>query len=109
MKVATTRITPILGLALALAGAWVARAAPRNYVLPEETATLADGPHLDVVQGNCASCHSAEYISTQPRGLPDPRAFWTAEVAKMRHAYGAPVDEADVPKIVEYLVQIYGK
>ena len=109
MKATTMRIAPILCLASALAGAWVVRAAPRGSALPEETATLADGPHLDVVRGNCVSCHSAEYITTQPRGLADPRAFWAAEVAKMRHAYGAPVDEADVPKIVEYLVQVYGE
>ncbi len=109
MTYATRRIVPALGLALALAGAWVAQAAPRSYALPEETATLADGPHLDVVQGSCASCHSAEYITTQPRGLANPRAFWTAEVTKMQRAYGAPVDDADVPKIVDYLVQAYGK
>jgi len=44
---------------------------------------------------------SSDYISTQPRGLVDPRAFWTAEVTKMQHAYGAPVEDADVAKIVE--------
>lgn len=105
MNVATMRIIP----ALALAGAWSAQAAPRSYALPEETATLADGPHLDMVQGNCVSCHSAEYISTQPRRLANPRAFWTAEVTKMQKAYGAPVADADLPAIVDYLVQAYGK
>ncbi len=109
MTYATRRIIPLLSVALAIAGAWVAQAAPRSYALPEETATLADGPHLDVVHGNCAACHSAEYITTQPRGLANPRAFWTAEVTKMQKAYGAPVDDADVPKIVDYLVQTYGK
>ncbi len=109
MTYATTRIIPALGLALALAGVWAAQAAPRSYALPDETAMLADGPHLDVVQGNCAACHSAEYITTQPRSLANPRAFWTAEVTKMQKAYGAPVDDADVPKIVDYLVHAYGK
>lgn len=103
----TIRITA--ALALALAGVWAARAAPRSYALPEETATLADGPHLDTVQGNCVACHSAEYISTQPRGLTNPKAFWTAEVTKMQKAYGAPVADTDVPAIVDYLVQTYGK
>ena len=96
-------------LALVFAGAWAAQAAPRRYVLPEETAKLADGPHLELVQGNCVACHSSEYISTQPRGLANPAAFWTAEVVKMQRAYGAPVADADVPAIVEYLVQTYGK
>ncbi len=58
---------------------------------------------------NCVACHSADYISTQPRGLRDPAAFWSAEVAKMRHVYGAPVDEADVNAIVDYLVAAYGR
>ena len=86
-----------------------AQAAPRSYALPEETAELAPGPHLETVQGNCGACHSSEYISTQPRGLRDPRAFWTAEVTKMQKAYGAPVADANVPAIVEYLVSTYGK
>ena len=94
---------------LALVGlSAAAQAAPRSYTLPEETATLAAGPKLETVQGNCAACHSAEYISTQPRNLADPRGFWTAEVTKMRKAYGAPVADADVPAIVDYLVETYG-
>ena len=77
--------------------------------MPEETAALAPGPNLELVQGNCAACHSSEYISTQPRGLPDPRAFWSGEVVKMKKAYGAPIEDADVTKIVEYLVATYGR
>jgi sulfite dehydrogenase (cytochrome) subunit B len=94
-------------LALVLVSA-AAHAEPRAYTLPEETATLAAGPHLETMQENCASCHSAEYISTQPRNLANPRAFWMAEVVKMQKAYGAPVADADVPAIVDYLVQTYG-
>ncbi|MGZ5904214.1 MAG: cytochrome c, partial [Reyranella sp.] len=29
------------------------------------------------------------------------------EVTKMIKVYGAPIDEADVPKIVDYLTQTY--
>ena len=94
-----------LGLLLSVG----AVAGPRVYTLPEETAELASGPHLETVQGNCGACHSSEYISTQPRNLANPRAFWTAEVAKMQRAYGAPVADADVPAIVDYLVATYGK
>ncbi len=86
-----------------------ALAAPRTYTLPEETAALAPGPNQDAALKNCGACHSSVYISTQPRGLPNPRAFWQAEVVKMRAAYGAPIDEADIPKIVDYLVATYGK
>jgi len=95
----------ILGVMLAMG----AQAAPRSYVLPDETAVLAPGPNLETVQGNCGSCHSSEYISTQPRTFTNPRAFWTAEVTKMQHAYGAHVDDAEVAKIVDYLVAAYGK
>jgi hypothetical protein len=34
---------------------------------------------------------------------------WEATVAKMVNAMGAPVPKDDVPKIVEYLNQQYGK
>ncbi len=98
----------ILTLSLAIL-ATSAVAAPVRYQLPDETAELAPGPDHDVVAGNCASCHSAEYISTQPRDLPNPTAFWTAEVVKMQKAYGAPIDDADIGKIVAYLVASYGK
>lgn len=96
-------------LAAALLWTAAAQAAPRNYELPDETATLAPGPNEDLAAQNCSSCHSAEYISTQPRHLPNPAAFWQAEVTKMKAAYGAPLEAADMAKIVEYLVQTYGQ
>jgi len=102
-----TRTLTAAALGLLLASS--TQAAPRNYTLPEETAELAPGPNLEIVQGNCGACHSSEYISTQPRTFTNPRAFWTAEVTKMQHAYGAPVADADVPAIVDYLVATYGK
>lgn len=95
--------------ALAVGLAMTAAAKPVQYDLPEETVEFAPGPGLDVVQANCVACHSADYISTQPRNLPDPGAFWTAEVNKMRHSYGAPVAEPDVQAIVAYLVATYGR
>ena len=102
----TLRLTAVpLGMMLAMG----AQAAPRSYALLEETAELAPGPNLETVQGNCGSCHSSEYISTQPRTFTNPRAFWMSEVVKMQKAYGAPVEDADVTKIVDYLVTIYGK
>ena len=99
------RHRPLAVLLLLAAPAW---AAPQTYALPEETATLQKGPNLDLVQQNCAACHSADYISTQPRTFKDPHAFWQAEVVKMSKAYGAPIDQADIPKIVDYLTKTYG-
>ena len=100
------RYAPLLALAgcLLLASA---QAAPVSYTLPEETAAFKPGPNLDVVKANCAACHSADYVQTQPRGEKFKKDFWQAEVTKMIKVYGAPIDDADVPRIVEYLTATY--
>ena len=85
----------------------LAKAQPVSYNLPEETAAFKPGPNLEVVQNNCTACHSADYIKTQPQGPKFKKDFWHAEVMKMIKVYGAPIDEADVDKIVEYLSQTY--
>ena len=82
-------------------------AVPISYALPEETAAFRPGPNLDTVQTNCTGCHSADYIQTQPRGPKYKKDFWQAEVTKMIKLYGAPIDEADVPRIVDYLASTY--
>lgn len=96
-------LAPLLAAAIAGLSLGPVSAAPVNYKLPEETAALMPGPNLDVVQNNCTACHSADYINTQPRGPKFKKDFWQAEVTKMVKVYGAPIDDADVPKIVEYL------
>ena len=98
----------ILAAALAAEPALAATAMPVTYDMPEETLELAPGPGREAA-AVCAACHSVDYIATQPRGLRDPAAFWTAEVAKMRHSYGAPIEAADMPAIVDYLVAAYGQ
>ena len=82
-------------------------ASPISYELPPETAAFRPGPGVEVVMNNCTGCHSADYIATQPRGPNYKENFWKAEVNKMIKSYGAPIDEADVPKIVEYLSEEY--
>jgi mono/diheme cytochrome c family protein len=91
------------GVALAVS----VNAKPLTYELPGETAAFKPGPNLEVVQGNCGSCHSADYVLTQPQGEKFKKAFWEAEVTKMIKTYGAPINDADVPKIVEYLSATY--
>jgi len=88
-------------------GVVAATAAPVNYTLPEETAAFKPGPNLEVVQNNCTACHSADYIKTQPQGEKFKKDFWQAEVTKMIKVYGAPIEDADVGKIVEYLAATY--
>ena len=61
---------------------------------------MFEGPGADVVNANCLSCHSAGMVLTQPRVT---RVVWQGEVEKMRNTYKAPVDEKDVPAIVDYL------
>jgi sulfite dehydrogenase (cytochrome) subunit B len=84
-----------------------ATAAPVSYTLPDETAAFKPGPNLEVVQNNCTACHSADYINTQPRGPTFKKDFWQAEVTKMIKVYGAPIDDADAAKIVDYLAATY--
>ena len=83
-------------------------AKPLTYQLPEETTAFKPGPNLDAAQGNCGACHSADYVLTQPPQAPDKKkGFWETEVTKMIKVYGAPINQADVPKIVEYLSTSY--
>jgi mono/diheme cytochrome c family protein len=102
-------LLPLAVIATAILGAGLAAVSAKTitYTLPDETAAFKPGPNLDVVQGNCGACHSADYITTQPQGPAFKKTFWEAEVTKMIKIYAAPIDEADVPKIVDYLVQTY--
>lgn len=68
--------------------------------LPVDDAAYPDGPHADVINANCTSCHSASMALTQPALSADQ---WKATVTKMRETYKAPVAEKDVPAIVAYL------
>jgi sulfite dehydrogenase (cytochrome) subunit B len=93
--------------ALAALSLGATNAAPRAYTLPKETSAFRPGPNLEVVQNNCTACHSADYINIQPRGPKFKKDFWQAEVMKMIKVYGAPIDEADIGKIVDYLTAAY--
>jgi len=100
------RILPAL-VVIAGLGFAAASAAPVGYKLPAETAAFKPGAGLEAVQGNCTACHSADYIKTQPRGEKFKKDFWAAEVTKMIKVYGAPIGDADVGKIVDYLTANY--
>ena len=68
-------------------------------------------PDMPVAQGRdefmraCVSCHSARYVTMQP---PFSRRQWEETVRKMINTYGAPADEFQVAKIVDYLYAIDG-
>jgi cytochrome c5 len=76
-----------------------------NVTFPNSTRSLPAGPGQETAENNCLICHSAGMIMTQPRM---PKTAWAAEVAKMRNVYKAPVDEKDVPAIVDYLAAVKG-
>src|SRR4051812_4656166 len=104
---AMTRSLLLVGITAAGFVLVAAKAAPVSYNLPDETASLKPGPNLEVARNNCTGCHSSDYISTQPQGPKFNKDFWQAEVTKMIKVYGAPIDEADVGKIVDYLAATY--
>jgi mono/diheme cytochrome c family protein len=80
-------------------------AKPLTYVLPEETTALRPGPDMETARDNCMSCHSVDYINTQPPGRGSE--FWEAEVKKMIKSYHAPISEADAKAIADYLAKTY--
>jgi mono/diheme cytochrome c family protein len=88
----------LLPTALLLSGAALA---------DESQVKLKDAPGKDLVQGNCVMCHSLDYIPMNSVFLD--RKGWEASVGKMIKVMGAPIAEPDVPKIVDYLVENYGK
>ncbi len=68
---------------------------------------LKDGAGKELVEANCATCHSLDYIQMNSPFLD--KKGWEATLGKMMNAMGAPIPKEDVPKIVEYLNQHYGK
>ncbi len=88
-------------------GLAIAWAKPISYRLPDETAKFKAAAGVEIVQNNCTACHSSDYIETQPRAQKSKKDFWQTEVTKMIKVYGAPIDEGDVGKIVDYLAANY--
>ncbi len=76
-----------------------------KIVLPQYAATIPPGPNVETYRNDCLTCHSARYVTMQPKFS---RTVWEKEVKKMVDAYGASVPEADQQKIVDYLVAVRG-
>ncbi|MCP3017657.1 c-type cytochrome [Cupriavidus basilensis] len=79
-----------------------------EVTLPAETASYkaSELPGYRLAQQNCMTCHSAQYVQTQP--LSSTRAYWEATVKKMKKPFGAPLKDEDMPAMVDYLVKTYG-
>ncbi|UQA57287.1 hypothetical protein [Polyangium aurulentum] len=87
------------------ANASAAPVGPKSIQLPAIASELPPGPGRETAAVACVICHSPRYITGQPAF---GRAVWVAEVDKMRKVYGAPIQEAQVAEIVDYLVAIRG-
>ena len=72
----------------------------------ESAAQLKDAPDASMVVSKCSICHSVEYIQMNAPFMK--RAGWEAEVRKMVKVMGAPVDDNDFARVVDYLTQQYG-
>ena len=77
-----------------------------TITLPPETVAFKPGPNVDAAKTYCTMCHSADYIYNQP---PMNKEKWVGIVTKMQKTFGAPVPDAEIDKIAEYLVSQNGK
>ena len=77
-----------------------------SAIADEKPIDLKSAPGKAVVESNCASCHSLDYIRMNSPFMNEK--VWEAEVTKMIKTFGAPITDADAKTVVEYLVQNYG-
>lgn len=96
----------ILLVPLLVVPALLSRAEVKTIELPPEPAKFKEGEGSELAGAYCFTCHSVEYISSQP---PMPRKFWEATVLKMRDKFGAPLPEEAVQPLIDYLTESYGK
>lgn len=80
----------------------------KTIQLPPDGVQLTSSslPGYAKARSSCVGCHSAEYMLYQPPTAP--RAYWDAMVKRMKQVFRAPIDDADMPVIVDYLVKTYG-
>ncbi len=76
-----------------------------KITLPPETASFKPVDGVQSANGQCLTCHSADYISMQP---PKGLDFWQAEVKKMKDKYGAPIPNDQLDPLAAYFAGNYG-
>ncbi len=98
----------LVSIALILATSGAVLAVPKTMTLPPDGATLRPSalPGYAKAQANCVACHSAEYMLFQPPNAS--RAYWDVMTKRMKAVFKAPLDDADIPVIVDYLTATYG-
>ncbi|OOO01426.1 MAG: hypothetical protein USCGTAYLOR_02363 [Chromatiales bacterium USCg_Taylor] len=73
----------------------------------ENSIKLQDAPGKSLIEAHCRTCHSLDYIEMNA-GILDA-AGWEKSVNKMIDVMGASIPRGEVPGIVTYLRQSYGK
>ncbi|MEA3210250.1 MAG: sulfite dehydrogenase (cytochrome) subunit [Chthoniobacter sp.] len=94
----------LLLLVIVIAGATLL-AASRKIELPSESVALKPASGVELVQAQCQTCHSLDYVTTQP---PLPRKYWKGAVEKMQTKFGAPIPPEQVDPLADYLTKNYG-
>lgn len=104
---ATWLLTSVFALAV-LASGTAAHSTTKTIALPPDGVQLepSDLPGYAEARASCGTCHSAEYMRYQPPNVP--RSYWEAMVKRMKGVFNAPIDDADVNDIVDYLASTYG-
>ena len=101
-------VIPALLTAMLLTTAGYASAGVKTINLPPDGAQLKAStlPGYEKARVNCVACHSAEYMQYQPPTAARP--YWENMVKRMKAVFHAPLDDTDIPDIVDYLVKTYG-
>ena len=79
-----------------------------EITLPEDRARLVESPlpGYALAQSLCYTCHSVDYVRTQP--VTTARATWKTTVVKMQKTFGAVIPDDAIDPIAEYLARTYG-
>ena len=98
----------LTGASAAFALGFAAPAMPKTIQLPADGVQMKPSslPGYAKAQANCVACHSAEYMLYQPPTAARP--YWDAMVKRMKLVFKAPIEDADMPELVDYLVKTYG-
>ena len=75
--------------------------AVESIKIPPPLFNFQSAPGSDIATRYCLICHSAEYVYMQP---PHSRQQWGEIVQKMKHVFGCPVPDEQIPSLVDYLV-----
>ncbi len=107
-RVDMKRVMTILLTLAAFTGVAPSWSQVKEIELPEDVSELrpSELPGYDIALKKCGICHSANYVSYQPPGKDQQQ--WTAEMTKMQHSYGAPLNENEIQLIGAYLAVAYG-